>query len=219
MPQNYNNKPINDQILFSFYNNKNTEENYNLYIKPIILKNSKFDFDFEEKKHYGGYYPYTSDDMAFYMFYNSHIKEILEYRSEKILKFQKIIDEYIQNKKVKVYPAGIRIYEKRIKIKEAGNFKVLTNYEKHIELHKLSSGEKKVLILFGLSMFCENLIYAIDEPELSLSVFWQEALLPDLLKYTNVKNLIVSTHSPNIIRNESLIDNIVYLPTGVYENE
>lgn len=53
----------------------------------------------------------------------------------------------------------------------------------------------------------------LDEPELSLSLIWQEKLIPDMLKYTQAKQIIVSTHSPYIANDESLTDYITYLPS------
>jgi predicted ATP-dependent endonuclease of OLD family len=42
----------------------------------------------------------------------------------------------------------------------------------------------------------------IDEPELSLSIEWQEMILPDILKSGKCKSLIAATHSPFIFDNE-----------------
>ena len=57
----------------------------------------------------------------------------------------------------------------------------------------------------------------IDEPETSMSLIWQEQIIPDLLQYTNLKNIIVSTQSPYIVRNSELLGNIVYLPSNTEE--
>ncbi|WP_407267499.1 AAA family ATPase [Tenacibaculum maritimum] len=41
----------------------------------------------------------------------------------------------------------------------------------------------------------------IDEPELSLSIDWQESILSDILKSSN-NGLIVATHSPFIVNDD-----------------
>jgi len=41
----------------------------------------------------------------------------------------------------------------------------------------------------------------IDEPELSISVPWQEKLLPDILSTTDCLGLLAVTHSPFIFNN------------------
>lgn len=71
-------------------------------------------------------------------------------------------------------------------------------------LSRLSSGEKQIISLFSriyLSEEGEKFIVLFDEPELSLSVYWQELLLPDVIKSGKIKNLIAATHSPFIYDN------------------
>lgn len=46
-----------------------------------------------------------------------------------------------------------------------------------IEENMLSSGEYKILRIIKVLSFCENNnIYLFDEPELSLSIYWQSML-------------------------------------------
>lgn len=74
-----------------------------------------------------------------------------------------------------------------------------------IELEQLSSGEKQIVSLFAdvyLSKIDENFIFLIDEPELSLSIFWQKTLLPDVVKSDKCNLLFAVTHSPYIFENE-----------------
>jgi predicted ATPase len=75
---------------------------------------------------------------------------------------------------------------------------------KTIELAFLSSGEKQIVSLFSQMYIgaAESYIVAIDEPELSLSVSWQEKLLPDLQRSGRCKFVIVVTHSPFIFNND-----------------
>lgn len=41
-----------------------------------------------------------------------------------------------------------------------------------------------------------------DEPELSLSIYWQERLLPDILTSKRCAFMLAVTHSPFIFNNE-----------------
>lgn len=71
-------------------------------------------------------------------------------------------------------------------------------------LGKLSSGEKQIVSLFSklyLSLKEQKYIVLFDEPELSLSIDWQELLLPDIIESGNCANLIAVTHSPFIFDN------------------
>lgn len=74
-----------------------------------------------------------------------------------------------------------------------------------IPLNNLSSGEKQEIILFYELIFNidHNVYLLIDEPEISLHIEWQLKFMDDLLRIANNKNLnvIVATHSPQIINN------------------
>ena len=65
----------------------------------------------------------------------------------------------------------------------------------------LSSGEKQLLIQFMEVILQEgrSLIFIADEPELSLHVTWQEKLLKALRDLNENAQLIVATHSPDIV--------------------
>ncbi|MBD6617513.1 AAA family ATPase [Komarekiella sp. 'clone 1'] len=71
----------------------------------------------------------------------------------------------------------------------------------NLELLSLSSGEKQLLIQFIEVLLQErkSTIFIADEPELSLHVTWQEKLLKALRELNNNAQLIVATHSPDIV--------------------
>jgi predicted ATP-dependent endonuclease of OLD family len=75
-----------------------------------------------------------------------------------------------------------------------------------LDLDILSSGEKQLIALFAtIYLDPQNrFIILIDEPELSLSVYWQRKLLPDVVKSPNCDFLFAVTHSPFIFDNELL---------------
>nr|WP_315035082.1 hypothetical protein [uncultured Chryseobacterium sp.] len=71
-----------------------------------------------------------------------------------------------------------------------------------IEFKDLSSGEKQIISLFTHLVLSDKDYYIIiDEPELSLSVPWQERFLNDILKLRKCKGLLAVTHSPFIFQN------------------
>ena len=109
--------------------------------------------------------------------------------------------------------APLRFYEntvnsflddKSIDVDESGNFKiVLSSLSSPLELDPrlLSSGEKQILILLTEALLTVNepIVYIADEPELSLHVTWQEKLLESLVTLGGQKQVIVATHSPDIV--------------------
>lgn len=79
-----------------------------------------------------------------------------------------------------------------------------TEKKEEVKLPQLSSGEKQIVSLFS-KIYLEpeqNFIILFDEPELSLSIFWQKKLLPDILKSDRCDFLLAVTHSPFIFENE-----------------
>lgn len=76
--------------------------------------------------------------------------------------------------------------------------------EEEIDFRYLSSGEKQIVSLFTHLLLGRksSQFVIIDEPELSLSVVWQESLLPDISALSNVRLLIAVTHSPFIYAND-----------------
>jgi predicted ATPase len=73
-----------------------------------------------------------------------------------------------------------------------------------ITLDMLSSGEKQIISLFTHIYLSRSAFFfiIIDEPELSLSVPWQNRFLPDLLSTRRCGGLVAVTHSPFIYDNE-----------------
>lgn len=71
-------------------------------------------------------------------------------------------------------------------------------------LSKLSSGEKQIISLFSKIYLSKskNFIVLFDEPELSLSMFWQKLLLPDIMASHKCRFLLAVTHSPFIFEND-----------------
>lgn len=104
--------------------------------------------------------------------------------------------------------------------KSIGVYKNSINGKKRIPYNNLSSGEKQIIAIFSkiyLSDLKEIDIYdpkknnikyfnslpkywiLFDEPELSLSVKWQEKIMEDILASNNCDFLFSTTHSPFIL--------------------
>ncbi|MBD2565957.1 ATP-binding protein [Nostoc linckia FACHB-391] len=82
----------------------------------------------------------------------------------------------------------------------------------------LSSGEKQLLIQFMEVILQEgrSLIFIADEPELSLHVTWQEKLLKALRNMNENAQLIVATHSPDIVADFS--ENVINMEKVISAN-
>ncbi len=132
---------------------------------------------------------------------------------------QKLVDIYDEQQdlddKIKIYIGVCNEYlsfsKKRIIYNESEvEFYIESDFYKDKKLlidflSSLSSGEKQILSLFSkiyLSEENEKFYVLFDEPELSLSIYWQEKLLPDIIKSNRCENLIVATHSPFVYDNE-----------------
>jgi ABC-type lipoprotein export system ATPase subunit len=74
---------------------------------------------------------------------------------------------------------------------------------KHVKLNDLSSGEKQVVSLLSyLFLYPSKKIILVDEPELSLSIDWQQRILVDMVDAPSCQQLLAITHSPFIFDNK-----------------
>lgn len=111
---------------------------------------------------------------------------------ERVKTFTSICNNYFNGKKY--------IYDETNV--ELGIYKEKT--KKPISIQNLSSGEKQIISVFS-KLYIENIencIILFDEPELSLSIKWQNMFLPDVVNSGKCSTLIAVTHSPFIFDNE-----------------
>ena len=101
---------------------------------------------------------------------------------------------YLNDKQLVYDEVGLQLYIKFNDEEERSN----------IGFELLSSGEKQIIsMLSEVFLDTENdFIFLIDEPELSLSIFWQKMLIPDIMKSQRCSMLFAVTHSPYIFDNE-----------------
>jgi predicted ATP-binding protein involved in virulence len=98
------------------------------------------------------------------------------------------------------------LYKEMVVSRERGFF-FRTPDDKTVSPQDLSSGEQhELVLLYELLFKVESpALILIDEPEISLHVLWQRAFLKDLQEVAALGdfNVILATHSPQIIGNRS----------------
>ena len=203
-----------DEFLKEYFRDEENLYFIENYIRPIICENfrvsaekcsNSIDDMWNDEK--------TSAAFLCYITYKEILPFLLEKNNvnKKILKLEEMLNNYFYDKEIEILPSGIFV---KIK-KEADNLKIVPlrdSKNDRIGLNELSSGEKKIILLFVIAAFSDRVSVVLDEPELSLSVLWQEHILPDLLEEGGFKNLIVATHSPYMAMDERVQDCMVFLP-------
>lgn len=92
--------------------------------------------------------------------------------------------------------------DKVVRVEDDGRLRISSSFvQQDFKPSALSSGEKQILILLTQALLWEDkpVVYVADEPELSLHVSWQSKLLKSLLELGSQIQIIVATHSPDII--------------------
>ena len=108
--------------------------------------------------------------------------------------------------------ASLQLYEKTvnsflndksIKVDENGILNIKSPSPSELNWRLLSSGEKQILILLTQALLKSDkpVVYIADEPELSLHITWQEKFLKSLVTLAGQMQVIVATHSPDIVGN------------------
>lgn len=133
----------------------------------------------------------------FYILQNMvSIYENQKHIDQAINKYCSAVNKFFENKKIVFNDITSEIYVE------------INKNKKNIDLEDLSSGEKQIISLFT-KLYLTNIenydlkywiIY--DEPEISLSIEWQELLLPQILKSERCEFILSATHSPFIFKNE-----------------
>ncbi|MDO4959329.1 MAG: AAA family ATPase [Prevotellaceae bacterium] len=98
---------------------------------------------------------------------------------------------------------GKVLSNKTMILDERNGIRFICNSRREVPLHKLSSGEQNMIILFYRLVFETepNTLLLIDEPENSLHVEWLQKMLSDyLVMESNLDcQMIIATHSPTFI--------------------
>jgi predicted ATPase len=90
---------------------------------------------------------------------------------------------------------------KHFSINDQNELQITTQSGKNLPIHRLSSGEKQLLIVLGEALLQEkkSWVYIADEPELSLHVRWQESLVANLRAINPNAQIVFATHSPDVV--------------------
>ena len=143
--------------------------------------------------------PYDEYDKIVIYYYNMLIKryESLKEIENKLEHFFYVCNQYLSGKEFVYRPKS---FEYAITVQSRNGS------QKEMNIEQLSSGEKQIVALFSyIYLFVkQQSIIIIDEPELSLSVTWQETILEDVLKSDMCDHLIVATQSPFVYDNSLL---------------
>ena len=117
----------------------------------------------------------------------------------------KVYEELINKLDLYVSIINSRLTFKKIRISRQEGLEIISDHKKKLALSSLSSGEQQEIVLFYELIFetPDKSLLLIDEPEISLHIVWQKIFMNDLQKVTDLKklNVIVATHSPQIISN------------------
>lgn len=119
------------------------------------------------------------------------IYEGQEYYDKALQDFLETCNSYFTNKKY--------VYDKKaLKL-----FIQSSDDQKELALSQLSSGEKQIVSIFSkIFLNKKSSIVLFDEPELSLSIFWQKKILVDIMNSQKCSFMFAVTHSPFIFDNE-----------------
>jgi len=82
---------------------------------------------------------------------------------------------------------------------EDTNIRVMGDDGNPIQLASLSSGEKQAMLIFIDTLLAAESALLIDEPEISLHVDWQRRLISNMKLLNPNAQIIVATHSPEIM--------------------
>ena len=120
--------------------------------------------------------------------------EKLKEKEKELEHFFYACNQYLTNKKFEYIPQ---------EFKYSIMLDTHTGEKKDIDIEQLSSGEKQIVALFCYLYLHDNIpqMVIIDEPELSLSVEWQERILENILEGPMCNALVVATQSPFIYDN------------------
>ena len=80
---------------------------------------------------------------------------------------------------------------------------MVTSQKNKVDIHHLSSGEKQIVTFFAYLIFglqnTNQSLFIVDEPELSLHLYWQRLFVDTILEINPDIQLIFATHAPEII--------------------
>lgn len=173
-----------------------SEEQYKLKMLQMINKFDKLrKYDISEMQ-----------NSANVIFKEEHAKALKIYFDDFDEKY-KVYEDFISQLDLLTDIINSRLSFKEIKITRENGIIVVNKEDESqkLSLSQLSSGEKQEIVMFYELIFDTepDALLLIDEPEISLHIAWQKMFMDDLLRIVSYKgiNVIIATHSPQIINN------------------
>lgn len=146
----------------------------------------------------------TMQEPVNFKFKKEHAKALKVYFDDFDVKYR-VYEDFINKLDLYTDIINHRLSFKTMKISKESGISIIDENSREIKLTQLSSGEKQEIVLFYDLIFGtqKDDLLLIDEPEISLHITWQKKFMDDLLRIINYKgfNVIVATHSPQIINN------------------
>lgn len=146
----------------------------------------------------------TMQEPVNFIFKEEHAKALKVYFDDFEVKYQ-VYEDFINKLDLYTDIINHRLSFKSMKISKEFGISVIDENNKRLKLTQLSSGEKQEIVLFYDLIFGtkKDVLLLIDEPEISLHITWLKKFMDDLLRIINYKgfNVVVATHSPQIINN------------------
>lgn len=146
----------------------------------------------------------TMQEPVNFIFKEEHAKALKVYFDDFEVKYQ-VYEDFINKLDLYTDIINHRLSFKTLKISKEFGISVIDENNKSLKLTQLSSGEKQEIVLFYDLIFGtqKDVLLLIDEPEISLHIIWQKKFMDDLLRIIDYKgfNVVVATHSPQIINN------------------
>ena len=181
---------IGDKIIYEKENNRNsfseTEEDLNKIFSNIInFRNSENWLKSKSSNEKLEMIEFGMNDVNFKIkeFYSNDNND----RISIINQFIDLINKYLSDEK------SLYFDEQYCELIIINNIKKIS-----FNLNDLSSGEKQLISLFSHLFFDEKKPFIIiDEPEISLSITWQEMILNDIILHS--EGIVAATHSPFIV--------------------
>lgn len=150
--------------------------------------------DVSREDNFGASLPINDDQLRVLSIYIRDVEEKLDVFDEtaaKIDLFKNIVSKLFKYK--------------RLTIDRSNGFAFSTDDNRPLALTNLSSGEQHEIVLLSSVLLNDQpaSLFLIDEPEISLHVFWQKQFLRHLVAIVSMLHVdvIIATHSPQIINN------------------
>jgi predicted ATPase len=176
-----------------YSNDKELTRDFNNYINKFI-KETYYSFSNNFDETYRKTFYLIKELVALF-------EKLWSKRLSSIKEAESILTSYLIGKNVEI------LATKRFLIKDKKTNEV-------IPIEFLSSGEKKILAIFSAVLLGEqDGILLIDEPELSLSIPWQERLVDDISSFGG--KIILATQSNHIARDKHSKNIVLMIPRNL----